>query len=106
MYHNFGVESSGLPLRLYDALPQENGYRHLTEARAAETGEAWQTTFAQPASKLRLTMLAAPGTTVVEGEGLGPDLRVPVPFAMARRQGTRARFAVLYEPYKLRRLRR
>ena len=43
-------------------------------------------------------MLAAPGTTVVTGEGLGPDLRVPVPFVMARRRGTEARFVALYTP--------
>jgi hypothetical protein len=45
-------------------------------------------------------MLAGPDTTVVTGEGLGPDLRAPVPFVMARRNGTTARFVALYEPYR------
>ena len=31
---------------------------------------------------------------------MGPDLHVPVPFAMARREGSAARFVALYEPYK------
>ncbi len=48
---------------------------------------------------LRLWMLGAPETTVVVGNGLGPDLRKPVPFAMARRSGTEARFLSLLEPY-------
>ena len=48
---------------------------------------------------LRLWMAGAPETTVVTGNGLGPDLRKPVPFAMARRRGTETRFAALLEPY-------
>ena len=48
---------------------------------------------------LRLWMAGAPETTVVAGNGLGPDLRKPVPFAMARRRGTETRFAALLEPY-------
>jgi hypothetical protein len=43
-------------------------------------------------------MVAAPGTTVVTGNGLGPDLQVPVPFVMARRTAAATRFAALYEP--------
>ncbi len=48
---------------------------------------------------LRLWMLGAEGTTVVLGDGLGPNLLQPVPFAMARRRGTEARFFALLEPY-------
>ncbi|MEK7407265.1 MAG: heparinase II/III family protein, partial [Acidobacteriota bacterium] len=48
---------------------------------------------------LRLWMLGAPETTVVTGNGLGPNILVPVPFAMARRRGTEARFVALFEPY-------
>ena len=44
-----------------------------------------------------MRMLGAPATTVVTGQGLGPDLRVPVPFVMARRTGTVARFVALYD---------
>jgi hypothetical protein len=48
---------------------------------------------------LRLTMLGRPGTTVVVGEGLGPDLLVPVPFVMARRNESGTSFVSLLEPY-------
>jgi hypothetical protein len=44
-------------------------------------------------------MLGQPDTTVVLGQGLGPNLLEPVPFAMARRQGTQTRFVSLLEPY-------
>jgi hypothetical protein len=81
-------------------LPRNNGYQHLTGTAAAHTSEAWQAAFAQPEANLRLYMLGGPDTTIVLGQGLGPDLRVPVPFAMARRQGTSARFVALEEPYR------
>jgi hypothetical protein len=48
---------------------------------------------------LRMWMLGVPGTTVVTGEGLGPDVAEPVPFAMARRQAETTTFATLLEPY-------
>ena len=81
-------------------LPQQEGYQHLSQVRAAETAEAWQATFVQEGSALRLWMLGAAGTTVVTGEGLGQDLTVPVPFALARREGTAARFITILEPYR------
>ncbi|CAG0927506.1 Alginate lyase [Thermoflexales bacterium] len=46
---------------------------------------------------LRLQMLGETGTTVVMGEGLGPDMK-PVPFALARRQAVTTTFASLLEP--------
>lgn len=49
---------------------------------------------------LRVSMLAAPETTVVTGQGLGPDLRVPVPYVLARRTAETARFAALLEPFQ------
>jgi len=36
----------------------------------------------------------------VGGEGLGPDLRVNVPYVMARREATATTFASLIEPYR------
>jgi hypothetical protein len=99
VYHNYGAFASPLALAPYAGLPQENGYQHLTKARAASTGEPWQATFAQPGASLRVTMQGAAGTTVVAGEGLGPDLRVPVAFVMARRSGASARFVAVYEPF-------
>ena len=48
---------------------------------------------------LRAWMLGAPGTTVVTGNGLGPDLLKPVPYVMARRTGASAEFVTLLEPF-------
>ena len=53
---------------------------------------------------LRLWMLAPPSqagggnTTVVTGKGLGPNLLVPVPLAMARRTGRETVYTALMEP--------
>lgn len=98
-YHNAGSLTTPLPLLPFAGLPQANGYQHLVQTRSAVTGDGWDAAFEQPGSNLRLEMLAAPDTRVVSGEGLGPDLRVPVPFVMVRREGTSARFAALYVPY-------
>ncbi len=99
LYHNFGNLSVSLPLKPYTALPQTDGYQHLTGDQAAEVPGAWNAAFLQPGSNLKLYMLGAPDTTVVTGQGLGPNLRVPVPFVMARREGAETRYAALYEPY-------
>ncbi|MBL8213469.1 MAG: heparinase II/III family protein [Bryobacterales bacterium] len=48
---------------------------------------------------LRVWMLGEEGTTVVTGNGLGPDLTVPVPFVMARRNSIGTRFVSLLEPF-------
>lgn len=98
-YHNAGSLATPLPLLPFAALPREHGYQHLTQTRSAVTDEPWTASFSQPGSNLRLEMLAAPDSRIVTGEGLGPDLRVPVPFVMVRREGTSARFAALYTPY-------
>ena len=100
LYHNFGALSSPLPLAPYSGLPAQNGYQHLAGASAAATAQTWSATFAQDSAHLRLQMLGAPGTEVVAGRGLGPDLRVPVPFVMARRTASETRFVTLLEPYR------
>jgi len=99
LYHNFGSEASGLELKPYSTLPQTDGYQHLTNDAAAETEIPWSATFSQLGSNLKLNMLGEHGTTVVTGQGLGPDLRVPVPFVMARRTARETSYAALYEPY-------
>jgi hypothetical protein len=48
---------------------------------------------------LRLWMTGEAGTSLVTGEGLGPDLLVPVPFAMARRNAADTTFLTLLETY-------
>jgi hypothetical protein len=98
IYHNFGEIETTLPLQPYLGIPQSNGYQHLTQARAVDLGDEWTLAFTQPTGRLRVRMLGAPETIVVTGQGLGPDLRVTVPFVMARRTGTSARFVALYEP--------
>ena len=99
LYHNFGSEASGLGLKPYSALPQTDGYQHLTNDVATETQGPWSASFSQPGSNLQLNMLGLRDTTVVIGQGLGPDLRVPVPFVMARRMARETKYAALYEPY-------
>ena len=47
---------------------------------------------------LRVSMLAAPDSTIVTGQGLGPDLRQPVPYLLARRTATKTRFVALLQP--------
>jgi hypothetical protein len=49
-------------------------------------------------ARLRLTMLGAPNTTVVLGEGIDKDNQ-PIPFALARRQAMDTTFAAVFEPY-------
>ena len=61
--------------------------------------EALVAGFESAIRSLRLWMLSTPGTTVVTGNGLGPDLTKPVPYAMARRRARDTRFATLLEPY-------
>ena len=47
---------------------------------------------------LRLRMLGETGTTVVLGEGLGPDIKKPIPFALARRRAQETTFLSLMQP--------
>jgi len=100
IYHNDGRAASPLALAPYAALPAQNGYQYLSDPRAAVTAAAWEATFAQKDNGLRLHMMGAKDTTVVLGQGLGQDLTVPVPFALARRSGTSARFVAVLQPFQ------
>ena len=62
-------------------------------------GEVLVAGFDVPYQALTWQMAPAPGTTLVVGEGLGPDLQVPVPFAMARRQAQSTTFLSVLEPH-------
>jgi hypothetical protein len=55
--------------------------------------------FEIPIRSVRIWMLGGESTTVVAGEGLGPDLTRNVPFVMARRRGLATTFVTLLEPY-------
>jgi len=46
---------------------------------------------------LRVTMAGTPGTTVVVGKGLGPNLLQPVPYVMARRRSVDTVFVTMLE---------
>lgn len=100
VYHNNGIVTTPLALAPYAAFPSVNGYQYLADPRAAVTATAWDATFAQPGSGVRLHLLGEAGTTVVLGNGLGQDLTVPVPFVMARRTGKSARFIAVLEPFR------
>lgn len=55
--------------------------------------------FEIPQRNMRVWMAGVEGAVLITGEGLGPDLTVPVPFVLARREGPSAQFAALLEPY-------
>jgi hypothetical protein len=97
IYHNYGALTTALPLEPFQFPERTNGYQHLTKRKSATVAADWSADF----TGVRVHVLGADGTTVVTGEGLGPDLRVPVPFVLARRSGTSARFVALYDPGKL-----
>jgi hypothetical protein len=99
-YHNAGRATTPLTLEPYAGFPARAGYQHLANPRAAATASDWEVTFVQDGGALRLRGLGAAGTTVVLGTGLGQNLNVPVPFVIARRTGTAARFVHLLEPFR------
>lgn len=58
--------------------------------------------FEIPVRSLRLWVLPEGNTTVMTGEGLGPDLTLPAPYVLARRRAVGTRFVTLLEPYDAR----
>jgi hypothetical protein len=100
VYHNFGAVSSALPWTSFSGFTQANGYQHLTGNKSSQSSSDWNAIFGQSDEKLKMIMLGAPETTIVTGNGLGPDLRVPVPYVIARRRTSETTFAVVYEPYE------
>jgi len=66
--------------------------------RYPTAGESLVEDFELERRGMRLWMLGQLSTTVVTGEGLGPNLLEPVPFAMARRTGQTTTFGALLEP--------
>jgi hypothetical protein len=63
----------------------------------AGAGEVLVSDFELVTRGLRVWMAPEPGTTVVAGDGLGPDLTKPVPFVMARRSAQDSVFLSLLE---------
>jgi len=99
-YHNFGTQAAEGSFQPYSGFPQTDGYQLLTGNQTATLPGDFKTTFTMDKGRtLRLWMLAdtAP-TQVFTGFGPGPDLRVKIPYAIARRHGTAAEFVTLFEP--------
>jgi len=55
--------------------------------------------FESAVRSLRVWMLGGEATVVAAGNGLGENLTIPVPFALARRRGRQTRFEALLEPF-------
>ena len=55
--------------------------------------------FDTTAAQLQMIMLGVPNTVVVTGNGIDSTDQ-PIPFAMARRQGTETTFTAIFEPYR------
>ncbi|WP_321475006.1 heparinase II/III family protein [uncultured Paludibaculum sp.] len=100
IYHNYGRFSSDLRHHEGAGMPKRNGYQHLAHTTGGGGDKDWIQGFYQEDSGTVVRMLGAPSTSLVEGEGLGPDLQVPVPFVVASRRGVSTRFEVLFEPKK------
>ncbi len=84
----------------YTAGGAQSGSLYLDEPHLLmEHGEIRIQGFEIPERHLSLWMTGGAETDVVTGMGLGPDLRVPIPYVLARRQATKARFAALLEPH-------
>jgi len=113
VYHNFGQQELSLAMQPYFGFARHDGYQHLTGNQASEPAADWQDTFRISAGDglvdrgMHLWMLpdthsdGMPGlkTKVVSGFGLGPDLKVPVPYVLLRRRGRSAQFVALMEPF-------
>jgi hypothetical protein len=116
VYHNFGVQHLQLNSEPWPGFAAQDGYQHLTENRVSAPLADWQDTFqieengeAAPRNAKRgmhLWVLGdatagkeAGSTQVIQGVGLGPDLKQPVPYVMARRKTEKTVFVVLMEPF-------
>ncbi len=64
-----------------------------------EAGEVLAEDFEKLAARERLWVKGSSNSTFVVGEGIGPDLTVPIPYVMVRRRGRAVDFDVLHEPY-------
>lgn len=98
IYHNYGQISGDLRWDQAIGLSRANGYGHLNHAAADRGDVDWREIIRQQQLGTVVHMIGAPDSQVIAGTGLGPDLQVPVPFLMARRQAVSTRFSALYEP--------
>jgi len=113
VYHNFGQQKLALATERWSGFAARDGYKHLTGNQTSRPPADWQDIFQMPASEslprrgMHLWMLRDIGsdgtsglnTQVVSGFGLGPDLKSPVPYVLARRRGQSTQFVALMEPF-------
>ncbi len=113
VYHNFGQQELSLAAKPWSGFASHDGYQHLNSNQISKSEADWQDVFRMPAGAglpdrgMHLWMLGDVGangtpaldTGVMSGFGLGPDLKVPVPYVLARRQGRRTQFVTLLEPF-------
>jgi hypothetical protein len=96
LHHNYSRQLSIHGPDAAPPFPVGNGYQHLSAGGAVTTPAPWEVAF----EHFQLYMLGGESTTMITGQALGPDLRVPLPFVMARREALETRFAALYEPFR------
>jgi oligo-alginate lyase len=97
-YHNFGKQTMQLETSPYDGFPGANGYMHLEQVQRGETRGNFVTRFENDGSTMSLEMLGGSSTEIFQGVAPGPHPTVKVPFVIARRRGTDARFVSLLVP--------
>jgi hypothetical protein len=88
VYHNVGEHTSLLETTPLDGpLGEGHGYQHITDVRATDGADTWQTDFSVPETgSVRLTMLGEPDTEVFLGTGMTGRGTEPCPAVVARRQ--------------------
>lgn len=93
------VKSVSIELQQTSGSPAEGAFFVDDIGLEFASGTVMVSDFDSGARRLRVWMLGAPATTVVTGNGLGPDLLVPVPYVMARRKAEASTFVTLLEPF-------
>lgn len=107
VYHNYGQFSSDLDLQpLTTPFVKGGGYEYLSHVQSAATDQAWSADWVIASDqKVRLSMLGAPGTTVLAAGGMvaaptndetAPD---QAPLVIARRKAKSVSFVSVIEPY-------
>jgi len=99
-YHNFGTQKAEGSFTPWSGFPTGNGYEDLTATQTADATRGLHSTFTLTPQRTMNVWLMADGThtQAFTGTAPGPDLRVPIPFLIARRHGQSARFIALYQP--------
>jgi hypothetical protein len=84
----------------YSGFPAANGYMHLEQVQRGETTGNLKTRFDNEGTTMSLEVLGGMPTEVFRGVAPGPHPAIKVPFVIARRKGTDARFISLLIPSK------